>query len=108
MPRGRIPKSHYESLATLRHALRRTPNFSQDAARHSGLTPQQPLAWLAIKGSRGRDYVSVTKLAEGLQLRPHSTVGLVDRLVRARLLGRTPSIADRRRVEVRLTAQGRK
>jgi DNA-binding MarR family transcriptional regulator len=35
-------------------------------------------------------------------------VGLVDRLTRARLLRRTPSASDRRRVELRLTAQGEK
>jgi DNA-binding MarR family transcriptional regulator len=108
MSRIRLTKSHYESLAALRHALRRFLNFSQDAARHSGLTPQQHQALLAIKGFPERDYVSVTELAEGLQLRHHSTVGLVDRLVRARLLRRTPSVADRRRVELRLTAQGEK
>jgi len=104
----RITKSHYESLAELRHALRRFLSFSQDAARQSGLTPQQHQALLAIKGFPGRDYVSITELAERLQLRHHSTVGLVDRLTRARLLRRAPSVADRRRVELRLTAQGEK
>lgn len=108
MTRSRITKSHYESLAALRHALRRFLNFSQDAARQSGLTPQQHQALLAIKGFPGRDYVSITELAERLQLRHHSAVGLVDRLTRSRLLRRTPSVADRRRVELRLTAQGEK
>ena len=108
MSRTRITKSHYESLAELRHALRRFLSFSQDAARQSGLTPQQHQALLAIKGFPGRDYVSITELAERLQLRHHSTVGLVDRLTRARLLCRAPSVADRRRVELRLTAQGEK
>jgi DNA-binding MarR family transcriptional regulator len=104
----RITQSHYESLAALRHALRRFLNFSQEAARQSGLTPQQHQALLAIKGFPGRDYVSITELAERLQLRHHSAVGLVDRLTRARLLRRTPSASDRRRVELRLTAQGEK
>ena len=108
MAQTHITKSHYESLAALRHALRRFLNFSQDAARRSGLTPQQHQALLAIKGFPGRDFVSITELAERLQLRHHSTVGLVDRLTRARLLRRTPSVSDRRRVELRLTAQGEK
>lgn len=108
MSQSRITKSHYESLAALRHAWRRFLNFSQAAARQSGLTPQQHQALLAIKGFPGRDYVSITELADRLQLRHHSTVGLVDRLTRARLLRRTPSVADRRRVELRLTAQGEK
>ena len=108
MSQTQITNSHYESLAALRHALRRFLNFSQDAARQSGLTPQQHQALLAIKGFPGRDFVSITELAERLQLRHHSTVGLVDRLTRARLLRRTPSVSDRRRVELRLTAQGEK
>ena len=108
MARTRITKSHYESLAALRHALRRFLNFSQDAARQSGLTPQQHQALLAIKGFPGRDYASITELAERLQLRHHSAVGLVDRLTRARLLHRTSSAADRRRVELRLTVRGEK
>lgn len=108
MPAPRITQAHYESLAALRHALRRFMNFSQEAARGSGLTPQQHQALLAIKGFPGRDYVSITELAERLQLRHHSAVGLVDRLVRARLLRRSPAATDRRRVELRLTAQGEK
>ena len=108
MSQSRITKAHYESLAALRHAWRRFLNFSQAAAHQSGLTPQQHQALLAIKGFPGRDYVSITELADRLQLRHHSIVGLVDRLTRARLLRRTPSVADRRRVELRLTAQGEK
>jgi len=108
MPVARISKSHYESLAALRHALRRFLNFSEDAARQSGLTPQQHQALLAIKGFPGRDYVSMAELADGLQLRHHSAVGLVDRLTRARLVQRKPAADDRRRVELRLTARGEK
>jgi DNA-binding MarR family transcriptional regulator len=108
MPAVRITKSHYESLAALRHAFRRFLNFSQQAAGRAGLTPQQHQALLAIKGYPGRDYVSVAELAERLQLRHHSTVGLVDRLTHAGLLRRTSSVADRRRVELRLTSRGEK
>jgi DNA-binding MarR family transcriptional regulator len=108
MPRAGIAKSHYEALAALRHALRRFLSFSQEAARSAGLTPQQHQALLAIKGFPGRDYVSVGELAERLQLRHHSAVGLVDRLAGRKLLRRVPSRIDRRRVEVRLTARGEK
>jgi DNA-binding MarR family transcriptional regulator len=106
MTQIRITQSHYESLAALRHALRRFLHFSQDAARRAGLTPQQHQAMLAIKGFPGRDYASITELAECLQLRHHSAVGLVDRLVRRQLMRRTTSKADRRRIELRLTARG--
>jgi len=102
----RLTKSHYELLAALRYALRRFLQFSQEAAEEAGLKPQQHQALLAIKGFPGRDYVSVGELAERLNLRHHSAVGLVDRLTERQLVKRTPSATDHRRVEVRLTRQG--
>jgi DNA-binding MarR family transcriptional regulator len=108
MPPTLLTKAHYESLAALRYALRRFLAFSQDAAKKAGLTPQQHQSLLAIKGFPERDYASIAELAERLQLRHHSAVGLVDRLVRRQLLRRAPSLADKRRVELRLTARGEK
>lgn len=105
-PKARITKSHYELLAALRHSLRRFQRFSREAARAAGLTPQQHQAMLAIKGFPGRDYVSVGELAERLQIRHHSAVELVNRLVRRQFVLRTRSAGDRRRVEVRLSARG--
>jgi DNA-binding MarR family transcriptional regulator len=106
MPARRIAKSHYETLAALRQALRRFLHFSQSAARGAGIPPQQHQALLAIKGAAGRDHLTVGELAERLHLRHHSAVGLVDRLARRGWVRRSPSPADRRRVEVRLTARG--
>lgn len=104
--RSSLSQSHFERLASLRHTLHRFLRFSQEVARGARLTPQQHQALLAIKGFRGRDYVSVGELAERLHLRHHSAVGLVDRLARRQLVRRTPSQVDRRRVEVHLTAKG--
>jgi DNA-binding MarR family transcriptional regulator len=106
MARPGITKSHYELLAELRHALRRFQRFSREAARGAGLTPQQHQALLAIKGIPGRDFVSIGELAERLQVRHHSAVGLVDRLVRKGLVRRSSSAADGRRVEVRVAPKG--
>jgi DNA-binding MarR family transcriptional regulator len=106
VPRPAISKSHYELLAELRYTLRRFQRFSQEAAVEAGLTPQQHQALLAIKGFPGRDYVSIGELAERLQLRHHSAVGLVDRLVRRGLAKRVHADGDRRRVEVRLSVRG--
>jgi DNA-binding MarR family transcriptional regulator len=103
-----ITPDHYQTLAALRHALRRFLLFSQEAARGAGIPPQQHQALLAIKGFPGREYVSIGELAERLQLRHHSVVGLVDRLVRRGLVRRKASATDRRRVEVRLAARGEK
>ncbi len=106
MAATRLTKSHYELLAALRYALRGFLRFSQEAAAAEGLTPQQHQALLAIKGFPGRDHASVGEIAERLHLRHHSAVGLVDRLMARKLVARTPSAADRRRLEIRLTPRG--
>lgn len=103
---SRLAKSQYELLAALRYALRRFQRFSEEAARDAGLTPQQHQTLLAIKGFPERNYVSIGEIAARLHLRHHSAVGLVDRLARRKLVRRTPSVTDRRRQEVRLTAGG--
>lgn len=99
-------KAEYEILAALRYALRQFLRFSEEAARTAGLTPQQHQALLAIKGFPGRDRVTIGELAERLQIRHHSAVGLTDRLVSQRLAMRTPGEGDRRRVYVSLTTRG--
>ena len=101
-----LSKSQYEMLAAFRYALRQFLHFSEEAAHAAGITPQQHQALLAVKGFPGRDCVTVGELAERLQLRHHSAVGLVDRLVAERLVTRTPSAQDRRQVYVQLTSRG--
>lgn len=102
----RIGKAQYESLADMRFALRAFLRFSQGAAREAGLTVQQHQALLVLKGFPNRDFVFISELAERLQVRHHSAVGLVDRLVRRQLLRRRSSATDRRRVELHLTRRG--
>ena len=101
-----LSKSQYEMLAAFRYALRQFLHFSEEAAHAAGITPQQHQALLAVKGFPGRDCVTVGELAERLQLRHHSAVGLVDRLVAERLMARSPSARDRRQVCVQLTLRG--
>ena len=101
-----LSKSQYEMLAAFRYALRQFLHFSEEAAHAAGITPQQHQALLAVKGFPGRDCVTVGELAERLQLRHHSAVGLVDRLVAERLMARSPSARDRRQVYVQLSLRG--
>ena len=103
-----LVKSEYETLAAFRYALRQFLRFSEAAAREAGITAQQHQALLAVKGFPGRDRVTVGELAERLQLRHHSTVGLVDRLVAEKLVIRAPSAEDRRQVLIQLTNRGEK
>jgi DNA-binding MarR family transcriptional regulator len=98
-----LSKADYEALAAFRHALRRFLDFSGEAAKEAGLTPQQHQALLAIKGFPGRDRVTIGELAEQLVQRHHSTVGLVDRLEALGLVRREADPADRRRAMVALT-----
>jgi DNA-binding MarR family transcriptional regulator len=102
----KLSKTQYETLAAFRYALRRFIHFSEQAAETVGLTPQQHQAMLAIKGFPGCDCVTVGELAERLQLRHHSAVGLVDRMVAEKLVARELSREDRRKVLIRLTAVG--
>jgi len=95
-------------MAALRYAIRQFLAFSERSAHAAGITPQQHQALLAIKGFPGRDRVTVGELAERLQLRPHSAVGLIDRLVSEKLAARVPSVKDRRQVYIQLTPGGEK
>jgi DNA-binding MarR family transcriptional regulator len=107
MPRHRpLSPAQYETLAAFRYALRKFLHFSESAAQAAGITPQQHQALLAIKGFPGRDRVTVGELAERLQLRHHSAVGLVDRLVWEKLVTRIRSNEDRRQVRIQLTRRG--
>lgn len=103
---GQLKKAQYETLAAFRYALRKFLHFNEQAADNVGITPQQHQALLAIKGFPGRDSVTVSELAELLQLRHHSTVGLIDRLVKSKLVKRMASKEDGRQVWIRLTIKG--
>lgn len=102
----RITKLEYESLAAFRYSLRQFLQFSENAAQSAGLTPQQHQVLLAIKGFPGREKITIKELAERMQIRHHSAVGLVDRLTTQGLLKREQSDSDRRQVYVLLTASG--
>lgn len=101
-----MDKKDYIALARFRHALREFLHFSEEAARSVHLTPQQHQALLAIRGFPERDEVTIGELANSLQIRPHSAVGLVDRLVSHDLVQRLHREGDRRQVYVALTPKG--
>ncbi|HEX4826303.1 MAG TPA: MarR family winged helix-turn-helix transcriptional regulator [Candidatus Polarisedimenticolaceae bacterium] len=100
-----ITRSEYERLAGFRHALRAFLRFSENAAAEAGLSARQHQALIAIKGFPG-DGITIGALAESLQLRHHSVVGLVDRMAGKRLVIRRRGADDGRRVELVLTRRG--
>lgn len=91
----------YRALAEIRRGMRQFLEFSARAARDADLTPTHHQALLAIKGMPGP--VTVGALADWLGIKPHSAVGLVDRLTRQKLVARIPDAKDRRRVRLALT-----
>lgn len=98
---ARLTLKDYQALAGIRRGMRQFLEFSAGAALRAGLTPAQHQALLAIKGMP--DPVTVGTLAEWLGVRPHSAVGLVNRLVALKLVARAPDRADRRRMRLKLT-----
>ncbi len=101
-----VSDEEYRTLAAFRYALRQFLHFSEEAARRAGVTPQKYLALLAVRGFGGADRLTVSELAECLQIRHHSAVGLIDRLVSQGLLVRQPGADDRRQVFISLTPRG--
>jgi DNA-binding MarR family transcriptional regulator len=81
-----VDEADYRVLARFRFALRVFLRFSEDAARAAGLT--------------------ISDLAEWLQLRHNSTVELVQRAVDAGWLERHLDEVDRRRQRLALTPRG--
>ena len=103
--RYRLAPSDSARLAAFRQALREFLRFSEEAAAAAGLTAQQYQAMLILRASPER--ITINTLARQLLVKHNSAVGLVDRLVQAGLILREASTADRRKVELRLSAKGR-
>lgn len=93
----------YQKLAEFRYLLRHFLIFSEKAAAQSGLTAKQHQALLAIKGWGGPGPVTAGLLAERLGIKPHSAVGLIDRLAAKGLVLRKTSEDDRRQVRILAT-----
>ena len=94
-------------LANFRYLLRKFVRFSESAARKAGITPQQHQLMLGIAGFTDSGKGTVSELAEFLQERHHSVVGLIDRATLSGLVRRETDASDRRVVLVSLTPRGR-
>ncbi len=99
-------QSDVRNLARFRYALRKFLWFSEQIARRAGLTPQQHQLLLGVAGFTDKDSATIGELAEYLQVRHHSAVGLIDRAVAAGLVRREVNPDDQREVYVTLTADG--
>ena len=104
--RAQLDKQDFEALSDFRYQLRRFFRFSEDAVRAEGVTVQQYLLMLHIRGCPGKDWASIGELAERLQAKQHGVVALVNRCEAAGLVRRRVNAEDRRIVEVHLLAKG--
>lgn len=100
---SKLDDADYGALAEFRRSIREFLSFSEEAAKKSGLTPQQHQAILAIRGTSAEGGFSVGDLAAHLLIQHHSAVELTNRLVSAKLVERTVAAEDRRRIHLHLT-----
>lgn len=103
---ARLTRTDYASLAEFRYQIRKFLQFSDAAAREHGIEGQQHQLLLALKGLPPDLKPTVGTLAERLQLRHHSTVELLDRLVDRGFVTRSQDPDDGRQVLIRITRQG--
>lgn len=104
----KIDKAQLERLSQFRYQLRRFMRFSEDAAQAGGLTVLQYQLLLHTQGMPGRQWASISELAERLQAKHHGVVALVSRCEAAGLVTRRSNAQDGRVVEIHLTPQGQK
>ncbi len=107
-PTHDLSDDDYRRLLQVRSGLRRFERWSQQKAAHAGLTPAQHQLLLAVRGHISEDGPTITDVAEYLQIRHHSVVGLVDRAVEAGLCKRGTDASDARVVRLSLTPAGRR
>ena len=105
-PKQELSKKQLETLAEFRYQLRRYLRFSEEITRREGITPLQYLLLLQIKGFPGREWATISELAERLQSHHHGVVSLITRCERLGMVRRSSNPDDRREVHVTLTAKG--
>src|ERR1700733_772814 len=97
--------SVHADLAHFRYELRKSLRVSENAARSCGVTPQQHQLMLGVAGFTGRGNATASELAEFLQERVHSVVGLVERAEQNGLVSTRKSRTDGRVVVVSLSGR---
>ena len=96
----------YQRLLEFRDGLRLFLRWSEEQAAAVGLTPAHHQLLLAVRGHPGPQPPTVSDVAEHLQLRRHSVVGLINRAEAAGLLSRNADPDDQRVVRLSLTRLG--
>jgi DNA-binding MarR family transcriptional regulator len=101
-----LGKSDYERLSHFRYRLRCFLRISEDLCQTHGLTSLQYQLLLHLRGIPGKNWATVSEIAERLQAKHHGVVALIDRCEKSGLVERRPSLEDRRQVEIHLLPRG--
>ena len=101
-----LTPQEYAALANFRYQIRRFLHRSEAAAEAAGVEARQYQFLLALRGLTQQERVTIRDLAERLQLRHHSVVGMINRLVERKLIERRRGDHDRRQVYIHLTLKG--
>lgn len=101
-----MSKREFETLSNFRYQLRRFVHWSEDLTRRAGVTNLQYLLMLHVRGFAGREWATITELAERLQAKHHGVVALVTRCEKLGFVERRPGRSDGREVEIHLTDKG--
>ena len=101
------PTPDYRAVARFRSALRAFDSAAEEAAREAALTMQRYLLLLMVKGApSGEERATINDVAARLKVEPHTITGAVGRAEEAGLVLREQCTEDRRRMWIRLTAEG--
>ncbi len=102
----RFSDQDYRDILAFRDQLRRFLAWSEKQCRAAGLSPSQHQLLLAVRGHPSAEAPTIGEIAEHLQLRHHSAVGLIDRAEAAGLIRRVHDRNDRRMVRIALEPMG--
>lgn len=101
-----LDKQDYQHLSDFRYRLRIFQRHSEDICKAQGITALQYQLLLHLKGFPGREWATISELAEKLQAKHHGTVMLIDRCCEQKLVERRQSQADKRHTEIHLLPKG--
>lgn len=101
-------KEEFEALSDFRHQLRCFVRFSEDITHSFGVTNLQYLLLLHVKGYKGREWATISEIAERLQTHHNGVVSLATRCEKLGLLYRQRGTVDKREVRIYLTPEGNK
>ena len=98
-----LDKRQYQALSEFRHAMAGFLQFSQQTTHAAGLTPAQYQMLLHLQAFPGRDWATISELAERMQSSHPATAALVKRAQKAGLVTKQRGREDGRCVEIHAT-----